>query len=143
MAHVNQPVQSFMNDASSIVYRKISANASATLPIGQNTALYPKINYAVQGPNRELVFGAFGRFGFQKKNNNTYALYIGAMDRWNDAGIFLTRFDMNDFSFTFSYDFNYSKLAKVSHGMGGPEISIQYIGGIASPKKKRVFCPKF
>lgn len=143
MAHINEPVQTFMGDASSIVYRKISANASATLPVNAQISIYPKIYYATQGPNREAVFGAFGRFGMEKRGTNEYALYFGAMERWNDAAIFLVRFDINDFAFTFSYDFNHSKLARVSNGMGGPELSIQYIGGITSPKKKRVFCPKF
>ncbi len=143
MAHVNQPVQTFLGDATSIIYRKISVNASATLPLGPNSSLYPKINYSMQGPHKELVFGAFSRFGFQKRANNEYSVYFGALHRLNDAVIFLTRFDVNAFSATFSYDFNYSKLARVSHGMGGPELSIQYIGDFGTKKKKKVFCPKF
>jgi hypothetical protein len=97
----------------------------------------------VQGPSSEFVFGGFERFGFQKKGENTYAIYFGALDRWNDALIFLTRFDVNAFAFTFSYDFNYSKLEVVSVGMGGPELSIQYIGAFANSKKRHVYCPKF
>ncbi len=141
--HINEPVQTFMGDASSVVYRKVSANAGATLPVTPQLAIYPKVYYSMQGPHREMVFGAFGRFGMEKKGTNEYALYFGAMERWNDAAIFLVRFDINDFAFTFSYDFNHSKLARVSNGMGGPELSVQYIGGITTQKKKRVFCPKF
>ena len=70
-------------------------------------------------------------------------MYLGALNRIGDAAIFLTRFDVNDFAFTFSYDFNYSKLARVSHGMGGPEISIQYIGSFGLKNKKKLYCPKF
>jgi len=70
-------------------------------------------------------------------------VYVGMLHRWKDAVIMVTRFDMNDMAFTFSYDFNYSKLAKVSQGLGGPEVSLQYVGAFKHKAHRKVFCPQF
>jgi type IX secretion system PorP/SprF family membrane protein len=139
--HLNQPKLTFLDDGTSIVYRKYVLNAGGTYALGRNMLLFPKINYSLQGPNSELNFGAFSRFNFSKSQD--YAMYFGLLHRLKDAVIFVTRFDVKDVSFTFSYDFNYSKLAKVSRGLGGPELSVQYIGGFKSRPNKKVFCPIF
>jgi hypothetical protein len=68
---------------------------------------------------------------------------MGAWYRWDDALIFVTRFDIDNFSFAFSYDVNTSSLARVSDGMGGPELSFSYTGRIAAWGKKTVSCPRF
>lgn len=143
VSHINQPVQSFMSDVTSTVKRKYVASLGATLPIASMAAIYPKIAYSTQGPHQELVAGAFGKFAMDKRAGQEKSVYFGALDRWNDAVIFIARMDINEISFTFSYDLNYSKLAKVSHGQGGPEIAIQYIGDIPSLKKNKVYCPHF
>jgi type IX secretion system PorP/SprF family membrane protein len=139
--HLNQPKLSFFGDKSSVVYRKYVANVGATYAINPSVLLFPKINYSKQGPNSELNFGAFARFGF--KETKDMAMYFGALHRLKDAAIVVTRFDYLDAAFTFSYDFNYSKLARVSRGMGGPELSVQYIGSFKHKRNKKVFCPVF
>ena len=143
VSHINRPVQTFMNDISSAVPRKYVASFGATLPIASMAAIYPKIAYSKQGPHQEFVCGAFGKVAMDKRKGQEKSVYIGALNRWKDAAIFVARMDIDQVSFTFSYDLNYSKLAKVSHAQGGPEIAIQYIGSIPSMKKNKVYCPHF
>ena len=139
--HINKPKLTFMNDASSVVYRKYVLNAGATVSTGRSTKLFPKINYSRQGPNSELNFGAFAWFDLASSKD--IGTYFGMLHRWNDAVIFVTRFDVQDVAMTFSYDVNYSKLSRVSHGLGGPELSVQYIGKFKRKNNKKVFCPAF
>jgi type IX secretion system PorP/SprF family membrane protein len=141
--HLNQPRQTFFEDATSVVYRKYVLNASATIGAGDELLFFPKINYSHQGPNNELNFGVFGRYDLAKNSRDNYGMYFGVLHRLKDAVIAVTRFDINDLALTFSYDFNYSKLARVSRGMGGPEVSVQYIGSMRHKPNRKVFCPKF
>ena len=86
--------------------------------------------------------GGVCRWSFDRHVSKEQAFYVGVLTRVNDAIIFTSRYDINNFAVTFSYDFNYSKLAKASMGMGGPELSIQYAGNFASARKKKIYCPK-
>jgi type IX secretion system PorP/SprF family membrane protein len=141
--HINQPNQTFMNDRTSIVYRRYVLNASATYGIADRINLFPKFNYMVQGPNSEFNFGLFGRYDFSNSSKKVYGVYLGVLNRMNDAFIVVNRYDLNDVTVTFSYDFNYSTLSRVSRGLGGPELSIQYIGRFNKKTNKKVYCPVF
>lgn len=141
--HINQPNQTFMDDRSSIVYRRYVLNASATYGITERVSLFPKVNYMIQGPNTELNFGLFGRYDFSNTSSKVYGVYLGVLNRMKDAFIVVNRYDFNDISLTFSYDFNYSTLSRVSRGLGGPEVSIQYIGKFNKKTNRRVYCPVF
>jgi type IX secretion system PorP/SprF family membrane protein len=138
--HLNEPTQTFLGDVTSKVQRKFVLNASSTIG-WHGLKWFPKINYSKQGSNSELNFGLFTRYAIPKAKD--YGVYFGLLHRWKDAVILVSRFDADDLSFTFSYDFNYSKLAKVSHGLGGPEVSVQYIGAFKHKPNKKVFCPIF
>ncbi len=141
--HVNQPNQTFMNDRSSAVYRRYVFNASATYGITDRVNLFPKVNYMIQGPNTELNFGVFGRYDFSQSSKKVYGVYLGVLNRMKDAFIVVNRYDLNDVTLTFSYDFNYSTLSRVSRGFGGPELSVQYIGRFNKKLNKKVYCPVF
>ncbi|HAP01495.1 MAG TPA: hypothetical protein DCQ93_06165 [Bacteroidetes bacterium] len=143
MSHINEPMQTFMDDITSHLPRKYLWHAGAMLPCGGMAAIYPRISYSAQGPHQELVFGSFGKFAMDKRANQEKSVYFGILDRWKDAVILMARMDINEVSISFAYDVNYSKLAKASNGQGGPELAIQYIGDIPSLKKNKVFCPKF
>jgi type IX secretion system PorP/SprF family membrane protein len=141
--HINQPRQTFFDADNSFVYRKLVLNASATYAFGEKLKMYPKVNFSTQGPNTELTYGVFGRYDFAKTKKQNYGTYLGILNRAKDAIILVTRFDLDDIALTFSYDFNYSKLSRVSRGLGGPELSIQYIGNFSNKPNKKVYCPAF
>ena len=141
--HIFKPNQTFNDDPSSRVFRKLVFNAGANLGMGNRFTAYPKIIYTRQGPFQELVFGYLQRYSLNYNYLNDYGIYLGAMMRWGDAFIFTTKLDLNKFSMGISYDVNFSRLAAVSHARGGTEISVLYTGNIPGFHKKKIFCPRF
>ena len=97
----------------------------------------------IQGGYREFNLGSFMRIRMDKSRNSKYNIYLGSWYRWNDAVIAVTRFDIDNFSFAISYDINTSALSKVSHGLGGTEISFLYNTKLSSMGSKKVYCPRF
>ena len=140
--HLNAPIQSYMRDYV-VVPHKYIINASAAIPVGFVLVAYPKITYYYQYPHQELVFGVIGKIMDNKTYGVHRAVYLGALDRWNDALIVLFKMDINDFSMNLVYDINYSKLAEVSKAQAGPEIAVQYIGKFKHYKPNKIYCPKF
>lgn len=141
--HLFKPKQTFNDDPTSRVFRKLVFNAGANLGMGNRFTAYPKMFYSKQGPYQELVFGYLQRYSLNYNYLNDYGIYLGALMRWGDAFIFTTKLDLNKFSMGISYDFNFSRLAAVSHGRGGTEISVLYTGNIPGFHKKKIFCPRF
>lgn len=141
--HIFKPNQTFDNNPDSRVFRKIVLNAGANLGMGNKFSAYPKIIFSNQGPYSELLVGYLQRYSLNYNYLNDYGVYFGGMLRWNDAFIFLTKFDLNKLSLGISYDVNFSRLNAVSHGRGGPEFSVVYTGNIGGFHKKKVFCPRF
>jgi len=110
-----------------------------------------------QSPNREITLGSFVRYDYQKgKEDRGSSLYLGSWFRWfyrpdiasgYDALVLAARWDKDRLSCGLSYDVNLSSLTAATRGVGGPELSIIYIGeGSGSTnknKKNKVDCPKF
>lgn len=144
MFHINQPNISFTGEKfDAVLNRKVILNAGAGLRINRTFQLYPRMFYAQQGTHHEINTGTFVRIRLDKTMIPKYSLYLGSWYRWNDAFIFMTRFDVDRLSFAFSYDMNTSSLVRASNGFGGPELSFLYTGVINSLGKKSIYCPRF
>jgi hypothetical protein len=65
--------------------------------------------------------------------------------RWNDALIPVIKIDYSPMSVALSYDANISKLKTSSHGRGGFELSVSYIGFLDRDNSTitAVLCPRF
>ena len=138
--HLNKPVQTFLDDKTAEIPRKFIANIGGSFPVN-GTMIYPKIIYSRQLPHQELVFGAIAQIKSEKSGTITKTFYAGILNRFNDAAIVVAKMDINQWSFNFSYDINYSSLTKASHYLGGPEIAIQYIGKFTKRKPHKIYCP--
>ena len=141
--HVNQPSLSYGGTWNAILYRKTILNTGAEFKLSRVCQLYPKAMIAIQGGHREMNVGTFMRMRLDKSRNPKYNVYLGAWYRFNDAIIAVTRFDIDNFSFAFSYDVNSSSLTKASNGLGGPELSFLYTTRLAGLGSKKVYCPRF
>ncbi len=141
--HLNQPVNTFFGDATSYIQRKYMLNAGVSIPMQTRLTVFPKLYFANQGPYHETIFGSLFRYNLNNSSQGYYGVYFGGFVRWNDAMIFTTRFDLNNLSMSFSYDVNYSRLAGVSHSLGGPELSLLYTGNIFKNYHKKIYCPRF
>ena len=141
--HINNPRKSFFANNLSRLPTKYVLNMDMELRATNRVEFYPKAMFEVQGGNQELVFGSSARAKLGKLSDSRYGMYLGLWYRWNDAAIIFTRFDIDNLSFSFSYDMNVSQLREVSEIKGGPELSVIYIGCIPSFSRKTVYCPRF
>jgi hypothetical protein len=82
-----------------------------------------------------LKFGAY-------PDEPDYVIHFGTYMRWNDALIPIVKLDYHPFSVSFSYDANISKLKPSSHGRGGFEICVSWIGKLAD-RSNPYFKPRF
>src|SRR5205814_571876 len=128
--HLTRPTVSYTDNLSSVIYRKFVLDAGYSEKLNDKIDVIPRLAFLAQGPSHEFDLGADFKFKITQGMNTNYALYAGAYLRMGDAFIPKLRIDMGDLSFSFSYDFTTSKLAKVSQTAGGPEITLLYIGRV-------------
>ena len=140
--HINQPMESFLDESTSQLFRKYLVDASAQFSVSNTCDLYPKALFELQGPYKELDFGGLLRFNLSPGYIKNQGVYVGAFYRWGDAMVITSRIDMNAISFALSYDITVSHLLKDSRAQGGPEISIIYIGKFIGTQHPSV-CPRF
>lgn len=86
------------------------------------------------GLNFKYVLGEASRY---TSYHNYKAIYVGAFYRLRDAAYVTFRFDYGNFSFSFAYDVNMSKLAPASKTVGGFEFMLQYRGAFGKHKRIR------
>ena len=141
--HFNRPGNSFYRD------KKIELNPkwvfSGGVKLAGNEYSYVSIeaDHSRQGSFTETVFGAMYAYKIGAyPDEPDYVLSIGTFMRWNDALIPIVKLDYRPFSVSFSYDANISKLKPSSHGRGGFEIGISWIGKLPD-KSNPYFKPRF
>ncbi|MBL7774641.1 MAG: PorP/SprF family type IX secretion system membrane protein [Saprospiraceae bacterium] len=146
--HVLQPDVSFFSTGApgEKLYRKLSAQASANIPIGKSkTSFLPRVNVAMQGPHMQINAGANFRTALGKYG--TTALHLGGWLRpvrndesfGLDAVVALVGVEFNNVLFGLSYDLNPGALA-FGKRQGAFELSIAYLGEY---QNEEILCPKF
>ncbi len=138
---VNKTSSPFLPGAIDRPY-KIAIHSTAQIPISNgSTFLIPYFSYINHTPNQEFNIGSIFKYdmGLNSKytgRNFASAVYLGAIYRYQDAVIVITKLDLKQFlSLSFSYDINVSALNVASQRNGGPELSISYIGHIKGRSK--------
>ena len=141
--HFNRPQNSFYKDKNIELNPKWVFSGGLKLGVNEYTYLTFQGDHSRQGPFRETVFGAmYGLKIGPYPDEPDYAIHFGTFVRWNDALIPIVKLDYNPFSVSVSYDANISKLKPSSHGRGGFEIAISWIGKLAD-KSNPYFKPRF
>ena len=108
----------------------------------------PNAAFHVQGPSRMFIPGA--QFRYTRKDWKEIALRAGVFTRIvrstegisNDALVFSSLFEYQDFILGLSYDVSTSNIALANSGRGSFELSLQY----KSPNtryRNPLKCPKF
>ncbi len=142
--HINEPEISFFGtmvnpeflsdgELGKILYRKWVVHGGGKFKFNNNISALPSFIFLDQGPHKEIKVGSFIKYrGSSSMKKNDFALYIGGWIRsYIEKDIFGTdaidvslRIDQNKTIYTFSFDFNTSKLRRASNGLGGPELSV-------------------
>ncbi len=148
--HINKPKQSFYDNGSIVLDRKINASLSLEMPISGAMNILPAIYYSQQGKYIESLIGARLKLLKSPLRSKITAFYGGVFYRMDgfrnrgDAAIFSVGADYGSFHTAISYDINTSRLTPASSYRGGIEFAVIYIfsrfRAVHSDKK---ICPVF
>jgi len=144
--HLNKPRQSLVSEENDKLDRKIVIHGKAWIKLNnENFSVLPNFLYMQQRAQKEFSFGALIRYHLKQKlkyatPQQSNAVLAGINYRFNDAAVASLYFEYGKAQIGISYDLNVSGLKKVSHGMGGFELSLRYIASnlLPSPKTKNV-----
>jgi type IX secretion system PorP/SprF family membrane protein len=144
--HFNRPKTSFYRSGNIELQPKMVG--SAGIRFGVTPASYLTImgDYSRQGDYQEAIAGAlYGLKVGGELEKPLYTLHGGAFMRLNDAFIPVIKLDYHPFSVSFSYDVNISQLKTSSHGRGGFELGVSYIGFTNRHNSviNATLCPRF
>lgn len=131
--HLTRPQQNFIAGENDRMYRKYVFHGNLLFGI-PNTLLgiAPTWLIQMQGSSKEIMAGMMIKYyikddskytGFLKRSS----IGIGANYRTGDAVITSILIEFGRFAVGYSYDINISKLATVSKGKGGSEITLRMI----------------
>ena len=160
MSHINKPVITYNLAGTEAVgnqlYRKMIVHAGGHFTLKNKVSIQPTFLFMDQGPNREITVGSFISYNMKtqntrSRNDSNFSLQIGAWVRtyWEtdvrgiDAIILSAKANIEDTSFTFSYDMNISSLTPATVGRGGPELSIIQLINFKNAPNKSIQCPSF
>lgn len=141
--HFNRPQNSFYRNKNIELNPKWVFSGGLKLGVNDYTYLTFLGDHSRQGSFKETVFGAmYGLKIGAYPDEPDYAVHFGTFIRWNDALIPVVKLDYSPFSFSFSYDANISKLKPSSHGRGGFEVAITWMGKLPD-RSNPYFKPTF
>jgi type IX secretion system PorP/SprF family membrane protein len=141
--HFNRPRNSFYKNKNIEINPKWVFSGGLKLGVNEYTYITLQGDHSRQGSFKETIFGAmYGLKIGAYPDEPDYAIHFGTFIRWNDALIPVVKLDYNPFSVSVSYDANISKLKPSSHGRGGFEIAISWIGKLAD-RSNPYFKPRF
>lgn len=127
--HFNKPTNSFYGNSNSLLNPKWVFSGGMRFGINDYAYMTLQADYSSQDNYRETIAGAlYGLRLGQDPEKPEYVLHGGAFLRWDDALIPVIKIDYSPFAVAISYDVNISKLKTSSHGRGGFELSVSYIG---------------
>jgi len=144
--HFNRPRNSFYRNSNIELNPKWVFSAGVKYGLNEYSYLTLQADYSRQGSYQETIGGAmYGLKIGEDLENPKYTIHGGMFLRLNDAIIPVIKLDYNPFSVAISYDVNISKLKPSSHGRGGYEISVSYIGFLDRyySSVNAIHCPRF
>jgi type IX secretion system PorP/SprF family membrane protein len=144
--HFNRPKNSFFNNQGIIVEPKWVFSADIKMAVNESSFVTVHNDYVKQGTYTETMSGLLYGLkigGYTEEPD--YVLSAGAFMRWKDAVIPTVQLDYRPFSVSLSYDVNISQLSQFSHGQGGYELSLKYVGFLDrdNSSANAVRCPRF
>lgn len=144
MMHVNAPKVSFLNNDEMTIQRKININGGLKHMFGRNHsyAVMPSFTYAFQGNAYALIYGCDVEFILDKGSRSTGAykytsVAVGVYHRWSNSVAPVLKLNKAGFSLCASYDLEVGNVTRVSNGMGGIEVGLQYRVGHKDGRGRR------
>ncbi len=141
--HVNRPKESFFNDNSSTgkIPMRHTIFLNALLKVDEKVIINPNAYFTTQAGATELMIGLNGNYNLSKSGEKQ--LVAGLYYRLGDAIAPMAGFELNNITFTFSYDVTVSSLNQFNNYRGASEFSIVKKGFYKDRGDKKTMCPKF
>ena len=148
--HLNEPDVSLVPSVLSLLPRRFVLHGNIEFPIGnRNVSNVSFIGRAVH--QRQGNFAMTNIGGFIKLNlsagrqpvfrTNDSFLYVGVMQRWQDAAVAMVKMQLGQIGFGVSYDFTTSEFITASRAQGGFELAMTYEFGDCAGTAQS--CPDF
>ena len=142
--HINRPVQSLKDDNKVRLSIKGIFHAESEINIAREYQLIPALLVQQQGTYNEVIIGSRFKIISDPKPHEYKAILTGLFFRNRDAIITYVGYQLFDFTFGLSYDFNISTLSPASRYLGGIELNINWkLPANRQPKQKDLPCPIF
>ena len=123
--NINEPNQGFYNEKV-VRNRRFTNYIQGEWNLTKKIKIYPTINFTQQNSASEIIIGTKYTYVI-KSNKFINDMIFGTYVRNRDALLFQFGLKINRLTTSFSYDVNYSKLAKASNGRGALEIHLLYL----------------
>lgn len=127
--NLNGADQSFFNDTGVNLPLRSSFYVTADWKINDDFDVMPAFRYMDQATFGETIFGTAVRYTLMDERSLYRSVFAGYFGRFNDSGIAMLGFELDQWRFAASYDINVSDLVAASRNQGGLEFSLQYLFG--------------
>ena len=141
--HVNQPDQSFLDDATIPLKLRVSPYALGVLQVAGSIDLIGRATYQLQDEYRQLVTTGGVQLHLNRTPGQQFSLMLGLGFRHNDfqdAYFPTAELHFNNWLMGLSYDFNTSAFDKATDHKGAIEFSARYLIKNIRPLPIK-FCP--
>lgn len=128
--NINRPLTGFWDDERVELPMGIKLYAIGTIGVAKRIDIVPRFYASFQMPHTELVPSLNVRFHLNTTPTKETALQVGLAYRFADEGDAIApivEFFRQRWRVGLSYDINISDFDAKTRGLGGPEMSIQYI----------------
>jgi len=143
MLHLNNPRESFFNDALSNnrVPARYNSFINASIKLNDQWILNPNVYYSYQSGSSELVGGMMAQYNLGEYGEQQ--VIGGAYLRAGDAAIAMIGMQWKDVRLTVSYDATTSALKRFNNGNGALEFSLIKFGTFSGRTPRASRCPAF
>lgn len=142
--HLNQPNQSFIEDAEVALPIRLSIYAMGTAQLAPDFDLMGSFSVMRQKPYNQYLAGLAGRLHLDRSLGKQLALRAGVFYRFEDISDAYSPYfgvDYNSWHFGFSYDINVSEFNVATNRRSGPEFYIRYFFKRVKPMPTFKICP--
>jgi len=145
--HLNNPKQSFLNDANHQPLRTVLYGGGQYL-LNKKWTLEPHLIYMLQKNANEFLLGSNADLKIKKNGLNIKSIYGGLLyrDGFNlrmDAAIGIIGLRFKNFDVGMSYDYNVSHLKLATNGKGALEFSLIYTNMASFINKITLPCDRY
>ena len=142
--HLNEPDQSYLEDAIVPISRRFSTYATGVLQVGKSFDILGNFTGQFQNPYRELVVSGGGKLHINRSLGKQLAVQLTFGYRFSDTGdgfIPALEVNYNNWKVGISYDINTSDFNIATNRRGGPEVAVHYIITKVKPLPVFNICP--